>query len=206
MVRQRPAGSAPVVRASAVDLPFRDGAFSAAMAVLTVHHWPDRQRGLAELMRVARDGVVVLTWDPDGIRFWLVDDYLPEIGEMDRAIVPTLDELRHALGPITVTPVPVPHDCMDGFLGAYWRRPRAYLDPSVRGAISTFAKLTSIEGALERLQNDIASGAWERRNGDLLERDALDIGYRLVVAGRLAVSRPAAQHKLVGHSVKSAKE
>jgi SAM-dependent methyltransferase len=186
MVGQRPAGGAPVVRASAVDLPFCDGAFSAALAVLTVHHWPDRLRGLAELARGARDGAVVLTWDPDDFGFWLVDDYLPEIAEIDRAIAPTLDELRRALGPISVEAVPVPHDCADGFLGAYWRRPQAYLDPSVRGAISTFAMLAGADAALERLRDDVASGAWERRYADLLRRDALDVGYRLVVSGRLA--------------------
>jgi SAM-dependent methyltransferase len=186
MIQQRAPGSAPVVQASAVDLPFRDGAFAAAMAVLTVHHWPDRQRGLAELVRVARDGAVVLTWDPDYTGFWLVDDYLPEIAEIDRVIAPTLDELRRCLGPITVTSVPIPYNCTDGFLGAHWRRPRAYLDPSIRGAISTFAKLTAVEGALERLQGDITSGAWEKKYGHLLRRDVLDIGYRLVVSGRLA--------------------
>ncbi len=42
------------VQAVAGDLPFRDGAFAAALAVLTMHHWPDRQRGYAELRRVAR--------------------------------------------------------------------------------------------------------------------------------------------------------
>src|SRR5262247_1316455 len=64
MIRQRRAGSAPVVQASATHLPFRDGSFAAALAVLTVHHWPDRARGLDELARVARERVVVVTWDP----------------------------------------------------------------------------------------------------------------------------------------------
>src|SRR5215510_2788220 len=54
MIRQRVAGAAPVVRASASSLPFRDGAFDAALAVLTIHHWPDLARGLGELRRAAR--------------------------------------------------------------------------------------------------------------------------------------------------------
>src|SRR5262245_37332570 len=64
MIRQRAARSAPVVPASAVSLPFPDAAFAAALAVLTVHHWPDLTRGLAEMLRVARQRVVILTWDP----------------------------------------------------------------------------------------------------------------------------------------------
>ena len=129
MIRQRRTGIAPVVQASAMGLPFRDGAFAAALAVLTVHHWPDRTRGLDELARVARDRVVIVTWDPAYSGFWLIDDYFPEIGEIDRQILPSLEEFRNALGPIEVRPLLVPHDCSDGFLGAYWRRPHAYLDP-----------------------------------------------------------------------------
>ena len=128
MIRQRPAGAAPVVQASATALPFAAGAFDAALAVLTVHHWPDRARGLAELRRVARDRVVILTWEPDAARFWLVEDYFPELVAIDRAIFPTRDELERSLGPVELRPLPIPHDCVDGFLGAYWRRPHAYLD------------------------------------------------------------------------------
>jgi SAM-dependent methyltransferase len=182
MIGQRRPGSAPVVQASATALPFRAAAFDAALAVLTVHHWPDRARGLAELTRVARR-VAILTWDPASSGFWLVDDYFPEIVVIDRPIFPALDELRRLLGPIEVRPLPVPHDCTDGFLGAYWRRPHAYLDAGVRGAISTFSKLGPIDGALARLERDLADGAWAQRHGHLLARTELDLGYRLIVAG-----------------------
>ena len=53
MIRQRRPGSAPVVQASATELPFRDDGFAAALAILTVHHWPDQARGLDEMARVA---------------------------------------------------------------------------------------------------------------------------------------------------------
>jgi len=185
MLRQRRPGAAPAVQASATDLPFRDATFGAALAVLTVHHWPDRARGLAELGRVARERVVVLTWDPAATSgFWLVDDYFPEMVAIDREIFPTLEELRRSLGPVDARPLLVPHDCVDGFLGAYWRRPEAYLDAGVRGAISTFTKLADVESGLARLRADLADGTWERRHVDLLRRDALDLGYRLVVAER----------------------
>jgi hypothetical protein len=77
--------------------------------------------------------------------------------------------------------VPVPRDCVDGFLGAYWARPEAYLDPAVRAGISSFA-LPGTEAGLERLRADLASGEWHTRHGELLAEDALDVGYRLVVA------------------------
>jgi SAM-dependent methyltransferase len=173
--------AAMIAQASATHLPFRDGAFDAGMAVLTVHHWPDRTRGLAELARVAADRVVLLTWDPGTAAFWLVDDYFPDIWAIDRPIFPTLDDLERVLGSIEVQPVPVPHDCSDGFVGAYWRRPEAYLDPGVRGAMSTFTKLRDPEPGLARLRADLADGSWRRRHGDLLSRAELDLGYRLVI-------------------------
>ena len=83
MIRQRPRGSAPVGRASATHLPFKDAACAAALAVLTVHHGPDRARGLRELARVATDRVVVVTWDSAFSGFWLIDDYVPAIGALD---------------------------------------------------------------------------------------------------------------------------
>jgi SAM-dependent methyltransferase len=184
MIRQRPPGSAPVVQAVAGALPFADGAFDAALAVLTVHHWPDRARGLAELARVARRRVVVLTWDPGAPGFWLVDDYFPEILALDRPIFPTMAELAAALGAVEPRVLLVPHDCRDGFLGAYWRRPRAYLDAGVRRAISTFAKLADPTPGLARLRRDLDDGTWHRRHGAVLDRAALDLGYRLVVAHR----------------------
>lgn len=184
MIRQRRAGSAPVVQASATHLPFRHAAFAAALAVLTVHHWPDRVRGLAELARVARRRVVIVTYDPAASGFWLVDDYFPEIGEIDRRIMPPMEEIRGMLGDVEVRPLPVPHDCIDGFLGAYWRRPHAYLDAGVRGAISSFSMIGDVEPGLARLRGDLEDGTWERRHGHLLRRAEADLGYRLVVANR----------------------
>ena len=186
MIRQRRAHSAPVVQASATELPFRDDGFAAALAILTVHHWPDRARGLDELARVARRRVVVVTWDPSASGFWLVDDYFPEIVDLDRRIFPTLEDFGRALGRVDVQAFPVPHDCIDGFMGAYWRRPHAYLDANVRAAISAFAKAepSRLESGLARLRRDLADGTWERRHGHLLERAELDLGYRIVIATR----------------------
>jgi len=181
MIRQRRRGAAPVVRASATGLPVRDGSFDASLAVLTIHHWPDLARGLAELRRAARRKVVILTFDTSVSGFWL-RDYFPEIAEIDRGCLPPLAAIERQLGRLAVFDVPIPHDCTDGFLGAYWRRPRAYLDPDVRSAISVFPKMRDVETGVAALRRDLASGEWARRYGDLLTRSELDLGYRLVVA------------------------
>ena len=182
MIAQRARDAAPVVQASAVALPVRDGAFAASLAVLTVHHWPDRARGLREMARVARQRAVLLTWDPAASGFWLIEDYFPALAAIDRRIFPSLGELERVWGAVEVQPVPVPHDCVDGFLGAYWRRPAAYLDAGVRAGISTFTKLPEVESGLLRLRRDLDDGTWRRRHEDVLGRTELDLGYRLVVA------------------------
>ena len=181
MIRQRRVHAAPAVRASALDLPFRDGVFDAALAILTVHHWPDQARGLSELRRVAAR-VVILTKDTSRIRFWLMD-YFPELLDNDRRDFPPIDTLQQKLGPTQVSAVPIPHDCKDGFLGAYWRRPDAYLDSERRAAISGFCKLRDPEPGLSRLRVELENGEWQRKYGHLLSQPTIDIGYRLVVAG-----------------------
>lgn len=181
MIAQRPAGDATVVQGSAECLPFEDGAFDAVMAVLTVHHWRDKAKGMAEMRRVSRGPIVILTYDPGFRDLWLFD-YFPQLVVLDEGQMPPLDAYADWLGPVAVSPVPVPHDCSDGFLAAYWRRPAAYLDPRVRAAISSFWKIGDITKGLARLQHDLDSGAWHRAHADILAHDRRDCGYRLVVA------------------------
>ena len=181
MIRQRPPSAATVVQGYAEELPFADASFDATMAVLTVHHWTGQARGLAELQRVSRGPVVILTYDPAFRGFWLAD-YLPELVALDEAQMPPMADYAAALGPVDIVPVPIPNDCTDGFLCAYWRRPAAYLDAQVRAAMSSFHALGDVSAALTRLEIDLDSGAWEARYEALLELDALDCGYRLVAA------------------------
>jgi len=182
MISQRPAESGKAYRGVAEDMPFADNQFDAAMAVLTVHHWSDLEAGLREMRRVAKGRLVILTFDPEAHYFWLAD-YIPEIVELDQPIMPKMTEYGRILGDVNIERVPVPHDCIDGFLGAYWRRPHAYLDPQVRASISTFAKLDDAPESLAQLEQDLESGVWQERYGHLMEQDTLDAGYRLVVAG-----------------------
>jgi SAM-dependent methyltransferase len=185
MIAQRPPRAAPCTQGAAEQLPFRDRSLDASLGVLTTHHWADRAAGLGELRRVARRRVVLLTWDPDGSGdFWLTAEYLPEIMDLDRPRFPPVATLEGSLGPTRIIPVAVPHDCQDGFLGAFWRRPEAYLDPDVRNGISAFAQMAPehVRRGLARLADDLRSGRWEARHGALRGRDSLDVGYRLVVA------------------------
>jgi SAM-dependent methyltransferase len=180
MIAQRPAGAAPVARGVAGALPFPVRSFDVALAVLTVHHWPDPARGLAEMRRVAGRQVVV-TWEPEvsDERFWLVREYIaPDAGD-----IMAWDRIAALLTNVQTLPLPVPRDCADGVFGAYWRRPEAYLDPAVRASISALALADQrvVERAMGRLDADLRSGAWYDRHADLLALDEIDLGYRLLI-------------------------
>lgn len=184
MISQRSAGAAPVAHAVAERLPFVDGAFGGAMAVLTVHHWPDAPAGLAEVRRVTAGPVVVLTFDQTvHLDQWLVTDYLPEMADLDEDLPPP-DAVADMLGGGWVDVLPIPHDCLDGFCHAWWRRPHAYLSPAVRAGISGIARLPSdvVEQAMARLERDLDDGTWASAHADLLDRGSIDGGYRLVIS------------------------
>jgi hypothetical protein len=109
----------------------------------------------------------------------------PEILAYDRNVFPPVADFYGAiLGEHSVRAIPIPHDCTDGFLEAYWRRPEVYFDPTARAAISSFARLRNAEAGLAKLRRDLNDGTWLRRNAELLDKPELDLGYRLVIGIR----------------------
>ena len=180
MIGQRPHSAVKAIQASSENLPFKDDSFDASMAILTVHHWSDLVAGLREMQRVTRGSVIILTFDPTS-RPWLTD-YLPELALLDETRFPLVTDYSRWLGAVEVETVPIPHDCSDGFLYAYWRRPTAYLDPNIRSGSSSFWALDDINTGLERLKADLETECWESRYAELLTQDNYDAGYRLVIS------------------------
>jgi ubiquinone/menaquinone biosynthesis C-methylase UbiE len=181
---QRASDAAPCVAAFAESLPFGDQSFDAAMAFATVHHWQDPIAGLREMRRVARR-VVVFTHDSIDTgwrrRFWLTRDYLPEVADLV-AGRPSLSEQARAIR-ARIEPVPIPWDCADGFFEAYWRRPEAYLDEPVRRGVSVWARVgpDAEQRAVRSLRDDLVSGRWAERNGDLVDLESAELGLRLLI-------------------------
>ncbi len=196
MIDQRPAGAAPAILGSAEGLPLDDHSVDAALAVLTVHHWSDLRRAWTEIRRVVRERAVFLTFDPAAPPFWLTRDYLPQIRELDAARLPPLSVFE-SLGAVEVRPLPIPHDCTDGFLAAFWRRPTAYLDPTVQANISAFVALepSTRRRGLDALRRDLENGSWASANRDLLTAETLDAGYRIVACTLM----PTAERPSPGH-------
>ncbi|MEM9570851.1 MAG: class I SAM-dependent methyltransferase [Pseudomonadota bacterium] len=180
MLKQRPASDATIVQGVAEDLPFDDAEFDASMGVLTLHHWADKDAGIKEMQRVTKGQMVFLTFDPFAQWFWLAD-YFPALEELDRWQMPQLEKFNEWFDECKIDVVPIPADCADGFLAAYWKRPEAYLDDRVRAAMSSFSAIGDVSVGIAELATDIETGAWDRRYSHLLELDELDCGYRLIV-------------------------
>lgn len=184
MRAQRPPHLPVAIDAVAGDLPFADAVFDASMATFTVHQWPDLRLGLAEMRRVTRGPVVILTCDPDLVdRFWL-DEYEPEVLATEARRYPAIGSIIDALGGrCDVVPVPVPLQCSDGFGEAYYGRPEQFLDPGARLAMSawSFVDPAIVDAGLDRLRGDLASGAWDVRHGQFRTQPEFDGSLRLVI-------------------------
>ncbi|MBL8594411.1 MAG: methyltransferase domain-containing protein [Devosia sp.] len=185
MRAQRPAHLPPAIDAVAEYLPFADQSFDAAMATFTVHQWQDLARGLAELRRVSRGPVVILSCDPTALeRFWL-NDYAPEAIAVEARRYPPLAAITAGLGgDAEIIPIPIPLGCIDGFGEAYYGRPERLLDPGARLANSAWSFVAPAVGErfVAELGRDLADGSWDRRHGQLRTQPYFEGSLRLIVA------------------------
>jgi SAM-dependent methyltransferase len=194
----------PAIDATAAALPFDDDAFDAALAVFTIHHWPDLDAGLAEVRRVTSGPVVILTADPEALADLWLAEYAPEFHETERARYPYLERIAAGLGAtavadrsgdlaapaapaaglLEVRPLRIPLDCADGFADAFYGRPEAMLDPDVRNAQSAWSFVDADAQArfAERLRTDLDSGAWDERFSHLRTQSEFIGSIRILTA------------------------
>jgi len=185
MRAERPADRGAAIDATAEALPFADDSFDAAMASVTIHQWPDLERGLGEMRRVSRGPVVILTFAPQVPEPWWQPAYVPELYAVEERRMPSLDRVAAALGgQVDVRVVPIPADCIDGFGQAFFARPERTLDPEVRRAMSAWSFLDDevVQRYERELGGDLASGAWDEKWGAFRDLASFDGGLRLVVA------------------------
>jgi hypothetical protein len=111
--------------------------------------------------------IVIVTMDVSVIaQQWVVRDYLPELlGQHTR--FPTIDFLCELLPNGRSEVLPVPRDCEDGFMAAWWARPEAYLDPVVRVATSPWHDLP--EAGRRSCARAVARGSRQRRVATALQ-------------------------------------
>ncbi|PRY13554.1 class I SAM-dependent methyltransferase [Kineococcus rhizosphaerae] len=200
MRRQRPPHLSVAVDATAEHLPFDDGAFDAAMATFTVHQWPDLAAGLAEVRRVTRGPVLVLTCDPAALEASWLTRYAPEVIATEARRYPAIAAIERALtGPgaagarVEVRAVDIPLGCVDGFSEAYYGRPELLLDPGARRANSAWSFVgPEVERRFEQtLRADLDSGAWDAEFGHLRRQPTFAGSLRLVVGHGPAGAGPS---------------
>lgn len=183
MIAKRPEGAAPALQGVAEALPLEDGSVDAAMAVFTIHHWSDLGTGLAEMRRVARKRIVLLTIDATkNAEIWTLAEYFPEAMALEEEVMPSIASLQANLPEARIETVPMPSRCRDEFTSALWDRPELFLEPATLRASSLWHRLGPevIERGQERLRADLDSGRWDEAHGRLRTLPELDIGTRLI--------------------------
>ena len=184
MRAQRPSHLVPAINAFAEQLPLDDQSVDASMAIVTVHQWSDTRKGLAELKRVTRGPILVVTADGDELdRFWLAD-YAPEMIAVERRRYPRVEMIQKALGDRTeIHSIPIPIDCVDGWSEAYYARPEAFLDEQVRRSQSawSFVPAEATERSLSKLKQDLETGKWDERYGHWRTMPEFEGSFRLIL-------------------------
>ncbi len=175
----------PAINAKADHLPFDDNSFDASMAIITVHHWPDIDKGLKELRRVTKNQIVIMTFDPENLdNFWNAE-YFPELIEVEKARYPTIEFIKNSLGGnCKVVSIPIPLDCKDGFQEAFYGRPEAFLEKQVRLNQSAWEFLSDEkqEEMVERLKADLEKGIWDEKYGYFRTQKYFTCALRLIVS------------------------
>jgi SAM-dependent methyltransferase len=184
MRAQRPPHLARAIDAVAERLPFPDRHFDAGMTTFSVHQWPDLRAGLAEMRRVTRGPVVVLTNDPAALSGCWLHDYAPEVTAVEASRYPPIADIVAGLGGTTeVILMPIPLDCRDGFNEAYYGRPERLLEEGARRACSgwSFVAPDVVDRFVRTLSRDLADGTWDRRYGHLRTQPEFVGPLRLIV-------------------------
>lgn len=185
MRAQRPAHLSQAIDAAAEALPFADQSFDASMATVTVHQWQDLEKGLAEMRRVTRGPVVVFAGDPRLMQDYWLNEYIPEVREIEARRFPSIERIATGLGGhVEVQTVPIPLNCRDGFNEAYYGRPEALIDSEARLACSSWSLVPAeaVKRFVDALSRDIAEGLWDRRFGHLRTQPFWDGPLRLLIA------------------------
>lgn len=176
-------GRTPALGARAEALPFDDASFDASLAILTIHHWVNLPKGLAEMKRVTKKKIVILTYDPSRLELFWNAAYFPELVAVERTRYPEISTIKAILGlPARITNIRIPFDCTDGFQEAYYGRPEEFLKEKVRRAQSAWSFIGKEREAryVATLAGELDTGEWDRKYGFHRTMPEFEGAYRML--------------------------
>lgn len=173
----------------AEQLPLPDSSGDGVIALFTLHHWTDKQQGIAELYRILKPGgrVVFLSFTAAQMDGYWLSHYFPQMIKRSGEMIPTEGSMREMLtgvgfGVVATEKYFVHEGLQDHFLYSNKHQPERYLEPAIRNGISSFSAVANkheVEQGLQQLEKDIATG----EINEIMARFANDMGdYLFYVA------------------------
>lgn len=179
----------------AEDIPLDDQSVDGVVCTFSIHHFQLFKEAICEVYRILKPGGrwVIFSQDPANAEN---DNWFREYFEDLQDIVDkTL--LRREVIADTIRDVfnsdamfrdfLLPDDLVDHFWYSAWKYPEKYCDPSFIKNISIFSYVTKELTAdiIDRLSNDLASGKWDARYGDIRLRSKFNGGHYFLSVEKL---------------------
>jgi ubiquinone/menaquinone biosynthesis C-methylase UbiE len=160
------------------------------MASLTLHHWPDLKKGVAELFRVLKEGgmMIIFTSTPQQMKGYWLNRYFPKMLSDSIAQMPSYAKVEKAMTAsgfeiCKTEKYFVRPDLEDKFLYCGKQNPEIYFDDDVRHGISSFSSLAhqvEVEEGLADLRKDLDTGKYEQ----IRKSYENDLGDYLYIIGK----------------------
>jgi ubiquinone/menaquinone biosynthesis C-methylase UbiE len=160
------------------------------IAVLTIHHWSDLNKGFAELNRVLKNKgrIVIFTSTPIQIKGYWLNHYFPKMVNDSIIQMPSFEKVKSAMDStgfeiLATEKYFVKPDLQDHFLYCGKERPELYLNEKIRKGISSFSALANqqeVEKGVLEVRKDIDSGIIK----DVIESFQNDEGDYLFITGQ----------------------
>jgi ubiquinone/menaquinone biosynthesis C-methylase UbiE len=168
-----------LILGDAINMPFSDESFNAAIGIQILHHIEDKRMLLSEVSRILeREGrFIIQSCSHEQLSTFWFYHYFPSGLDIDKKRVPDFSEIKDLLNETGFEKVEV-HQCP--FEIVFRETPELYLDEKYRAGASTFSLLSKDEigEGCEEIRKDLRSG---RAAGVVAEYDrkAEELGGRV---------------------------
>lgn len=189
MQHNSPYKSLRYITSSAEDIALPNNSADAVIVINAIHHFIDVDSSLKEIKRVLRPGgqFIVFTIILEvASKLWLFD-YWPSLYDvLAKNYLPFHSLVEKLTASFDAEPncntFEIPSDFNDEFAAALWKRPYLFFDNNhVQGSYSlSHIDESDFKSGLYRLRKDLDNGTWNQKYSDMIKRDSLDVGGRII--------------------------